>query len=126
MLAYLQTIEGEIMNKWQFMIVVVVALVAGLIGGVISDRLATAEGLFSNSPELRERGIRYGCKYIVTKGGNSLASAILEDSSASMDRRTQLVFYDDHMHKRIMLGIIQNKPFLTFLNDKGKVLWSAP
>jgi hypothetical protein len=116
MLAYLQTIEGEIMNKWQFMLVVAVAMVAGLIGGALSDRLAIAKG----SKVAKVNALRAKSIYVDHLLANDIS---IVDSSTRKARgawtNAGIMLLDSNSKPKLGLMIQSGRPGLSMRGANG-------
>ena len=85
------------MNKKQYSLLVVLALVAGLVGGFLLSSLLISQ------PALAERGIHPGN----VKGSS-------------------FTLVDDNGKTRAKLQMRSGSPSLMLFNEKGGVIWQAP
>jgi hypothetical protein len=115
------------MNKWQFITVVAVALVAGLIGGVISDRVAKATG--KKVIEAEEfRVVDKAGKVRASLNADEVASAlILYDANGEpratigvIKHKSLLALYDVNSKQRANIGADNDSSTLSFFDDNGK------
>ena len=89
--------ESEVMSKKQYSLIVVLAFVGGLVGGVVSSQLLLGQ------PALAESGIHPGNV-----------------------RGSSFTMVDDNGKTRAKLQMQPGGPSLTLFNEKGKVIWRAP
>jgi hypothetical protein len=115
------------MKRGQLTIVVVLALFAGFIGGIISSRFLGDKTVFARE-ELPAKEVLVANEFrLVSDDGRILA--ILGGHPGKepfLPIEPALRFFDTHGEMRMLVGMIPvNQPYAGFFDENGKTTWEA-
>lgn len=108
------------MGKKQSLLTIVLAVVAGFIGGGVSSWILTGRAVFAQPTPEQAKVIRAERFEVVDKDGKVRAGLGLADGGPG------LRLYDKDEKPRAVLGLFQGEPYLRLYGEDGKVVWEAP
>ena len=108
------------MDKKQYIMTVVLAVVAGLVGGVVSSWLFLGAPVFAQKTPQVAEVIRAERFWVVDQDEKLRAALSLVAGEPS------LFLYDKNGKRHARLGMVAGEPRLRLWNKNGKVIWSAP
>lgn len=110
------------MTKKQCGLIVVLALLAGLVGGLVSSQLFVGQPVFAETAQQNEKVVVAGEFRLVDKQGKT--HAVLKFSPSS---GPSLAMIDESGRARAALGLLgDGTPFFGMLDKNGEPLWKAP
>jgi hypothetical protein len=115
------------MKRGQLTLIVVLALFAGFIGGIVSSQLLGDRTVFAREePPAKEVVVAHEFR-LVSDDGRTLA--ILGGHPGEepfLPIEPALRFFDRQGDMRLLVGMIPvNKPYVGFFDNKGKTAWEA-
>jgi len=129
------------MSRKQYGLMLVLAVIAGLVGGVVSSFLFMGTPVFAQKTEVADI-IRAKRFEVVDKDGKLHAALYLlagEPGLVLYDKNEKpcaefslyngepgLSFRDKNSKSRFVLGLDNGEPLLRFTDKNDKVIWSAP
>lgn len=116
------------MKGKQYGLMLVLALLTGLAGGVVSSRFYVPDPALAVQNSEAQTVVVAREFRLVDANGNTIA--ILGGHPGKepfLPIEPGLRFYDKHGELRILLGLIPGeKPFVGFFGSGGKAIWEAP
>ena len=110
------------MNKKQCSLMVVVALFAGLVGGIVSSQLFMGQPIFAQAARQDEQVVVAGEFGLVDKQGKTRAVLKFSPGTGPI-----LAMIDEGDNVRAALGLVKDgSPFLGMLDQNGEHIWKAP
>jgi hypothetical protein len=115
------------MKRGQLTVIVVLALFAGFLGGIVSSQLLGDRTVFAREePPAKEVVVAHEFR-LVSDDGRTLA--ILGGHPGEepfLPIEPALRFFDRQGDMRMLVGMIPvNKPYVGFFDSNGKTLWEA-
>jgi len=113
------------MKRGQLAVLVVLALVGGFIGGIVSSHFLGDRTVFAReAPEAKEVLVAHEFRLVADDGRILAILGGHPGKEPFLPIEPALRFFDSQGDMRILIGVIPvNKPYIGFFDDNGATTW---